>query len=114
MTILQVVPRLDAGGSEQATIEIADALTRAGESPNSPPKGAAWQPCSRFRLQARPSGYPRLRNLIAPFWGAGARADLIIVSPAEVPCSELECERTLAVRSKMPILLAHGNHCGHH
>lgn len=111
MTILQVVPRLAAGGSEQATIEIADALTRTGESPNSPPKGAAWQPCSRFRLQARPSGYPRLRNLIAPFWGAGARADLIIVSP--VPCSELECERTLAVRSKMPILLPL-NHCGHH
>lgn len=30
VTILQVVPRLDAGGSEQATVEIADALTRAG------------------------------------------------------------------------------------
>ncbi|MGA7456190.1 MAG: glycosyltransferase family 4 protein [Methyloceanibacter sp.] len=29
-TILQVVPRLDTGGSEQATIEIAEALTRAG------------------------------------------------------------------------------------
>ena len=28
VTILQVVPRLDAGGSEQATVEIADALTR--------------------------------------------------------------------------------------
>lgn len=32
VTILQVVPRLDAGGSEQATVEIADALTRAGAS----------------------------------------------------------------------------------
>jgi glycosyltransferase involved in cell wall biosynthesis len=30
VTILQVVPRLDAGGSEQATVEIADALSRAG------------------------------------------------------------------------------------
>jgi glycosyltransferase involved in cell wall biosynthesis len=30
VTILQVVPRLDTGGSEQATVEIADALTRAG------------------------------------------------------------------------------------
>ena len=30
VTILQVVPRLDAGGSELATIEIAEALTRAG------------------------------------------------------------------------------------
>ncbi|MGB3022343.1 MAG: glycosyltransferase family 4 protein [Methyloceanibacter sp.] len=30
VTILQVVPRLDAGGSELATIEIAAALTRAG------------------------------------------------------------------------------------
>ena len=30
MTILQVVPRLDTGGSEQATVEIAEALTRAG------------------------------------------------------------------------------------
>jgi glycosyltransferase involved in cell wall biosynthesis len=29
-TILQVVPRLDAGGSEQAAVEIAQALTRAG------------------------------------------------------------------------------------
>jgi glycosyltransferase involved in cell wall biosynthesis len=29
-TILQVVPRLDTGGSEQATIEIAEALTQAG------------------------------------------------------------------------------------
>jgi glycosyltransferase involved in cell wall biosynthesis len=32
VTILQVVPRLDTGGSEQATVEIADALTRAGAS----------------------------------------------------------------------------------
>ena len=30
LTILQVVPRLDTGGSEQATVEIAEALTRAG------------------------------------------------------------------------------------
>jgi glycosyltransferase involved in cell wall biosynthesis len=30
VTILQVVPRLDAGGSEQTTVEIADALARAG------------------------------------------------------------------------------------
>ena len=30
LTILQVVPRLDSGGSEQAAVEIADALTRAG------------------------------------------------------------------------------------
>ena len=30
VTILQVVPRLDAGGSEQATVEITEALTRAG------------------------------------------------------------------------------------
>jgi len=30
VTILQVVPRLETGGSEQSTIEIADALTRAG------------------------------------------------------------------------------------
>jgi glycosyltransferase involved in cell wall biosynthesis len=30
VTILQVVPRLDAGGSELATVEIAEALTRAG------------------------------------------------------------------------------------
>jgi len=30
VTILQVVPRLDTGGSEQSTIEIAAALTRAG------------------------------------------------------------------------------------
>ena len=30
VTILQVVPRLDAGGSEQAAVEIAQALTRAG------------------------------------------------------------------------------------
>ena len=29
-TILQAVPRLDAGGSEQAAVEIAEALTRAG------------------------------------------------------------------------------------
>ncbi len=32
MTILQAVPRLDAGGSEQAAVEIAEALTRAGAS----------------------------------------------------------------------------------
>jgi glycosyltransferase involved in cell wall biosynthesis len=32
VTILQAVPRLDAGGSEQAAIEIAAALTRAGAS----------------------------------------------------------------------------------
>ncbi|MBC8020195.1 MAG: glycosyltransferase family 4 protein [Methyloceanibacter sp.] len=32
VTILQVVPRLDAGGSEQAAVEIAQALTRAGAS----------------------------------------------------------------------------------
>ncbi len=32
VTILQVVPRLDTGGSEQATVEIAEALTRAGAS----------------------------------------------------------------------------------
>lgn len=32
MTILQVVPRLDTGGSEQTTVEIAEALTRAGAS----------------------------------------------------------------------------------
>jgi glycosyltransferase involved in cell wall biosynthesis len=30
VTILQVVPRLDTGGSEQATIEITEALVRAG------------------------------------------------------------------------------------
>lgn len=30
VTILQVVPRLEAGGSEQSTVEITDALTRAG------------------------------------------------------------------------------------
>jgi len=30
VTILQVVPRLDTGGSELATVEIAEALTRAG------------------------------------------------------------------------------------
>jgi glycosyltransferase involved in cell wall biosynthesis len=30
VTILQVVPRLDAGGSEQSAVEIAQALTRAG------------------------------------------------------------------------------------
>ncbi|GFO81803.1 MAG: hypothetical protein A49_14300 [Methyloceanibacter sp.] len=30
VTILQVVPRLETGGSEQSTIEIAEALTRAG------------------------------------------------------------------------------------
>jgi glycosyltransferase involved in cell wall biosynthesis len=30
VTILQVVPRLDTGGSEQATVEIAEALVRAG------------------------------------------------------------------------------------
>ena len=30
VTILQVVPRLDTGGSEMATIEIAQALVRAG------------------------------------------------------------------------------------
>jgi glycosyltransferase involved in cell wall biosynthesis len=30
VTILQLVPRLDAGGSELATVEIAQALTRAG------------------------------------------------------------------------------------
>src|SRR3989304_1125931 len=29
-TILQAVPRLDTGGSEQAAVEIAEALTRAG------------------------------------------------------------------------------------
>ena len=29
VTILQVVPRLDTGGSEQATVEITEALTRA-------------------------------------------------------------------------------------
>ncbi|HKA99263.1 MAG TPA: glycosyltransferase [Methyloceanibacter sp.] len=32
VTILQVVPRLDAGGSEQATVEIAQALTSVGAS----------------------------------------------------------------------------------
>jgi glycosyltransferase involved in cell wall biosynthesis len=32
VSILQVVPRLDTGGSELATIEIAEALTRAGAS----------------------------------------------------------------------------------
>ncbi len=32
ITILQVVPRLDTGGSEQATVEIAEALNRAGAS----------------------------------------------------------------------------------
>jgi glycosyltransferase involved in cell wall biosynthesis len=32
VTILQVVPRLDTGGSEQATVEITEALTRAGAS----------------------------------------------------------------------------------
>jgi glycosyltransferase involved in cell wall biosynthesis len=32
VTILQVVPRLDAGGSEQAAIEIAEALSSAGAS----------------------------------------------------------------------------------
>ncbi len=32
VTILQVVPRLDTGGSEQATVEIAEALARAGAS----------------------------------------------------------------------------------
>jgi glycosyltransferase involved in cell wall biosynthesis len=30
MTILQIVPRLEAGGSEQAGVEIAEALSRAG------------------------------------------------------------------------------------
>ncbi len=30
MTILQAVPRLETGGSEQATVEITEALTRAG------------------------------------------------------------------------------------
>jgi glycosyltransferase involved in cell wall biosynthesis len=32
VTILQVVPRLDTGGSEQATVEITEALARAGAS----------------------------------------------------------------------------------
>src|SRR3989304_300328 len=32
LTILQAVPRLDTGGSEQAAVEIAEALTRAGAS----------------------------------------------------------------------------------
>ena len=32
VTILQAVPRLDTGGSEQAAVEIAEALTRAGAS----------------------------------------------------------------------------------
>jgi len=32
LTLLQAVPRLDTGGSEQAAIEIAEALTRAGAS----------------------------------------------------------------------------------
>ncbi len=32
VTILQAVPRLDSGGSEQAAVEIAEALTRAGAS----------------------------------------------------------------------------------
>jgi len=30
LTILQAVPRLDTGGSEQAAVEIAEALARAG------------------------------------------------------------------------------------
>ncbi|MGZ4988634.1 MAG: hypothetical protein ACXWBP_11345 [Limisphaerales bacterium] len=30
VTILQVVRRLDSGGSEQATVEVTEALTRAG------------------------------------------------------------------------------------
>ncbi|MGH6735496.1 MAG: glycosyltransferase family 4 protein [Methyloceanibacter sp.] len=33
VTILQVVPRLETGGSEQSTIEIAEALARAGATP---------------------------------------------------------------------------------
>ena len=33
VTILQVVPRLDTGGSEQATVEITEALARAGAVP---------------------------------------------------------------------------------
>jgi hypothetical protein len=32
VTILQAVPRLEAGGSEQAAVEIAEALARAGAS----------------------------------------------------------------------------------
>src|SRR5438876_9802509 len=32
VTILQIVPRLDTGGSEQATVEITEALARAGAS----------------------------------------------------------------------------------
>lgn len=32
MIILQVIPRLDTGGAERTTIEVAEALTRAGET----------------------------------------------------------------------------------
>jgi len=42
-TILQVVPRLDTGGSEQATVEIAEALTQAGAKALVATAGAAWQ-----------------------------------------------------------------------
>ena len=53
VTILQVVPRLDTGGSEQATVEIAEALTQAGALPSLPPKGAGWQPRSPRRRRDR-------------------------------------------------------------
>src|SRR3989337_3075692 len=44
LTILQAVPRLEAGGSEQAAVEIAEALTHAGASALFATEGARMAP----------------------------------------------------------------------
>ena len=53
VTILQVVPRLDAGGSELATLEIAQALVKAGATALVVSEGGEQGKTERDILHAR-------------------------------------------------------------
>jgi len=46
VAILQVIPRIDAGGSEQAALEITEALSRAGALALVATEGGRMAPCS--------------------------------------------------------------------
>ena len=58
VTILQVVPRLDAGGSELSTVEIVEALARAGATALVATEGGRLAPRHRSKQAARSSTLP--------------------------------------------------------
>lgn len=92
---MQLVPRLEAGGAERSTLEIADALVRAGHRAIVVSAGGRWVE----RLTAFGGEHVALdlgRKSLATLWKAGALARLI----------ERERPDVLHARSRLPAWMA--------